>query len=161
FEGQTWNVDFSVKTFVKTQNGTKTDWTFFWKFARFEGVSPNEILQDILKDVRDLGSCAAVFDLDSTLFCVSPRSQAILHDWANEEWFRGRFPDASQVLAKVVVHPTEYGIKASLIRAGLEATPELIDTVRSYWRSKFFGNSHMKHDLIYPGAQDFVNKVHA
>lgn len=123
-------------------------------------MTPNEILTKVVFDITQFKTCAAVFDLDSTLFCVSPRSEAILHDLAAEPWFAERFPQAAAVLGNIKVQPTEYGIKAALSRTQLQPTEELIETVRQYWRSKFFSNSHMRHDLVYPGAQEFVKRVH-
>lgn len=124
-------------------------------------MTPNEILSLIFTDVGSHKNCAVVFDLDSTLFCVSTRSQAILHDLATESWFLQQFPKAADILAKVEVHRHEYGIKESLLRVNLEATPELVQVIRKYWRAKFFSNSHMRHDLIYPGAHEFVRRVHS
>lgn len=133
----------------------------FKKIGYLRPVTPNEILNRILADIREAKSCAVVFDLDSTLFCVSPRSEAILHDLARESWFVTQFPQAASLLATVKIQPNEYGIKTALIRSGLSATPELIETVRRFWRERFFSNSHMRHDLMYPGAQEFVQRVHA
>lgn len=123
-------------------------------------MTPNEILTKVLLDIRQYKTCAAVFDLDSTLFCVSPRSQAILHDLAKEQWFIDKFPEAAPVLAMVEVQPTEYGIKTALLRTGITPSEELVQTVRKYWRLKFFSNSHLRHDTVYPGAQEFVKRVH-
>ena len=123
-------------------------------------MTPNEILTKVVLDITQYKTCAAVFDLDSTLFCVSPRSEAILHELATENWFIEKFSEAATTLATVKIEPTEYGIKAAIMRARLNPTPELIDTIRKYWRERFFSNSHMRHDLVYPGAQEFVKRVH-
>lgn len=123
-------------------------------------MTPNEILTKVLLDISQYKTCAAIFDLDSTLFCVSPRSQAILQDLAREPWFGEKFPEAAPVLSSVKVEKHEYGIKAALQRTGLNPSEELVQTVRKYWRSKFFSNSHMRHDLMYPGAQEFVQRIH-
>lgn len=123
-------------------------------------VTPNEILTKVVLDITQYKTCAAVFDLDSTLFCVSPRSEAILRDLAREPWFVEKFPQAAPILSTVKVDPSEYGIKAALMRTNLNPTPELVETVKKYWREKFFSNSHMRHDLVYPGAQQFVKRIH-
>lgn len=133
---------------------------FFAISLFFSPVTPNEILLKILDDVRSSKNCAAVFDLDSTLFCVSPRSQAILRELASTPEFQTRFPEASRALSTIEVLPTEYGIKKAMIRTGLNPSQELVDTVVTFWRAKFFSNSHMQHDLIYPGAEKFVESVH-
>jgi hypothetical protein len=122
-------------------------------------VTPNEILTKVVLDITQYKNCAAVFDLDSTLFCVSPRSEAILHDLAKEPWFIEKFPREAVILSTIKVEPTEYGIKAALMRTPLQPTEELIEAVKKYWRSKFFSNSHMRHDLVYPGAPEFVKRV--
>ena len=124
-------------------------------------VTPNEILLSILQDIRTVKNCAVVFDLDSTLFCVSPRSEAILRELALEPVFRAQFPDAASVLSSISVRPEEYGVKSALLRSGLVPSLELMIAVRDYWRLKFFANSHLHHDLIYPGAEKFVHRVFA
>ena len=133
---------------------------FFFNSLFFGPVTPNDIWLKILDDIKNRGECAAVFDLDSTLFCVSPRSQAILRELSIQDWFRQKFPDASRVLASVEILPTEYGIKSALVRSGVQPTPGLVEQVVTFWRERFFSNTHMHHDLTYPGAQDFVRRVH-
>ena len=124
-------------------------------------MTPNEILFQILEDLRTFRNCAVVFDLDSTLFCVSPRSEVILHELSTEPWFRSRFPEAALVLENIRVLPEEYGVKSALLRSGLVPSLDLQIAVRDYWRTKFFANSHLHHDLMYPGAAAFVSRVHA
>lgn len=123
-------------------------------------MTPNEILIKILDEVRAGKKCAAVFDLDSTLFCVSPRSQAILRELATDADFTRDFPAAAAALSKIEILPTEYGIKTAITRAGVQPVPGLVERVVQFWREKFFSNTHMHHDLTYPGAQDFVRRVH-
>lgn len=123
-------------------------------------MTPNEILSEILNDYQKHGKCIAVFDLDSTLFCVSPRSQAILRDLAAETSFEERFPAASHLLSSVEVLPTEYGIKTAMLRSGIAPAPGLVEAVITYWREKFFSNTHMNHDVTYPGAVEFVQRLH-
>lgn len=144
----------------KVRLDAQSSWTNILKFGILRKMTPNEILSQILDDVERHTNCAAVFDLDSTLFCVSPRSQAILQDLSKEKWFIDKFPEAAKHLSNIEIQPTEYGIKAALIRTGLKPTPELSEAVRKYWRKHFFSNSHLRHDLIYPGAEEFVTRVH-
>ena len=66
----------------------------------------------------------AVFDLDSTLFNVSTRSQKILHEFAATH--------QHEVLKNIEVHHTDWGIKEALFRHGytIEKDVEFLKTVR-------------------------------
>lgn len=120
------------------------------------------MLKNILNDVQSAlqkGRVCVVFDLDSTLFCVSPRTQAILREFALVEAVAERFPDEAQILKDIEVRPSDWGIRSVLERYGVKSTIDFFETLRGYWRERFFSNSHMRHDTIYPHANLFVQKI--
>lgn len=103
---------------------------------------------------------AVIFDLDSTLFCVSPRTQAILRRLGHDEEFQRLFTDASKVLREIEVLPTDYGFQNVMARYSIEPTPELRQHVRKYWGRYFFSNHFLDHDTLYPSAMEYVTHLH-
>lgn len=104
--------------------------------------------------------CLAIFDLDSTLFDVSPRIQAILRDFSNLTDIKREFPEAHESLSKIEVQPKDWGIKSALIRAGVHHFPETLrEKVRDFWMQHFFSHHYLDYDQPYPGAVEFVNKL--
>lgn len=102
-----------------------------------------------------------VFDLDSTLFCVSPRSQQILRDLAEELEFKRRYPSETEKLKVIEALPTDWGIRMMLERSKIHSTIGFFEEVRSYWVEHFFSNDYLKYDIPYEGAVEFVNYVYA
>lgn len=104
---------------------------------------------------------AVIFDLDSTLFCVSSRTQNILRRLGSEPAFRAQFAAASDVLMNVEVLPTDWGVKQVLERAKMPVdSAELVRAVRNYWRKHFFSSHDLHHDIIYPSANEYVRHLH-
>lgn len=104
---------------------------------------------------------AVIFDLDSTLFCVSPRIQHILRTLGHDGEFSRLYRSEAEILKNIEVLPTDWGVKTVLQRLGLSATPDLVWRVRSYWNSQFFANFHLDKDIIYPAADEYVRHLHS
>lgn len=108
------------------------------------------------KGVRSL----AVFDLDSTLFDVGPRLEKILMDFAQVPEFRRRFPEQISHFEKLKIEKKDWGIRDSLIRAGLDGHhPEFQEEVKNFWRTHFFSNEYLIYDRPYPGAEAYVQTL--
>jgi hypothetical protein len=103
---------------------------------------------------------AVIFDLDSTLFCVSPRTQAILRKLGRAPDFEEKYGEASEILRDIEVLPTDWGIRTVLQRQKLQPTEELIHEIRDYWRSRFFSGHYLDQDTIYPSANEYVRHLH-
>lgn len=102
----------------------------------------------------------AIFDLDSTLFDVSPRITKILHDFANLAEMQKSHPEACAKLLTVRPHPEDYGVKRTLMRYGFEPPDfEFVEKLVDFWKSKFFSNPYLSYDVPYPGAQSFVKEL--
>lgn len=102
-----------------------------------------------------------VFDLDSTLFDVGPRLQRVLEDFAAHAEFRKRFPDQVKEFPRVKVEKRDWGVKDALIRAGLDGHhPEFQIAMRDFWKKTFFSNEYLEYDVPYPGAVEYVQKLH-
>lgn len=105
--------------------------------------------------------CLAVFDLDSTLFDVTPRIKKILHNFVNEPEFLNRFPANCEALAEAEVLRTDWGIRDALTRAGLDGhNPDFHDAIKAYWKKYFFSNEFLEYDTIYDGAVEFVKALY-
>lgn len=118
-----------------------------------------EISEHIRTEAMDK-KVAVVFDLDSTLFCVSPRIQHILRLLSQDPEFAVTYKEPSAILRNIEVIPTDWGVRTVLERTGMSATPELVRRVRSFWSRHFFSNHHLDKDIIYPGANDYVRHLH-
>lgn len=96
-------------------------------------------------------------DLDSTLFTVRPRTQAILQRFTLER--AAQFPRETELIKTVDVRDTDWGIRTSLKRLGLIADPAFADEIREYWKLLFFSSDYLYLDQPYIGAVDFVNAL--
>lgn len=127
-------------------------------------AKPNHLLKEIL-DKASLAKahgkkCLAVFDLDSTLFDVSPRLTRILHDFAADPQFQKQFPESTEILKTLSTQRSDWGIKQTLIRAGLDKQhPEFHEAIRAYWRQHFFSDDYLHYDTPYDGAADYVKNL--
>ncbi|MGZ3689848.1 MAG: hypothetical protein ACXVAX_00005, partial [Pseudobdellovibrio sp.] len=70
----------------------------------------NEILNIAAQNTAQNAGTLAVFDLDSTLFNVSSRTQKILDEYADLHQL--------EVLKSVEIRLEDWGLKEALIRAG-------------------------------------------
>ena len=122
-------------------------------------------LVDILNRATQAQSCGektlAVFDLDSTLFDVTPRIRKILHNFARDPDHIKKFPESCTALMEVEVLRTDWGIRDALIRAGLDGHhPEFQLTIKNYWKKHFFSNEYLEYDTLYDGAQEYVQALY-
>ena len=124
------------------------------------------ILQITLESLQERSrsglSSFAVFDLDSTLFDVTPRLQQILHDFANDSHHQKLFPENCKILKTAEAQHQDWGIRWALQRAGLDGHhPEFHQAIKEFWIRSFFSNSYLQYDRPYPGAIEYVNAVAA
>ena len=101
----------------------------------------------------------AIFDLDSTIFNVSQRSQQILLDFCKESKHLDIYPDQCKIMKDIKILPTDWGIKEPLSRLKIQATIDFFEDLRLYWDKHFFSNEYLKFDQPYDGAIEFVNKL--
>lgn len=109
--------------------------------------------ETLAKKIAENSRTVCVFDLDSTLFNVSPRTQRILNEFA--ELHR---PELKEVQ---ILH-TDWGLKEALLRAGYEFDehPDLHASLRDFWVERFFSNAYLQYDIPYLGAVAFVQRLH-
>ncbi|AKT36442.1 HAD family hydrolase [Chondromyces crocatus] len=94
-----------------------------------------------------------VFDLDGTLMDNRPRVVAILHELA-EEWRRNH-PEAAARVADARAEHIGYGFQENLRRLGV-LDEALHAHGFEFWKSRFFQDPHIRHDIEVPGARAFA-----
>jgi hypothetical protein len=115
------------------------------------------LLNKILTNHAQTASSICVFDLDSTLFNVAPRTEQILKEFAKTH----NYPD----LAKISVHPSDWGLREILIREGYDMSAlhsenmHLHKTLIDFWTKNFFTNEYLQFDTPYLGAVHFVQTL--
>lgn len=122
------------------------------------------MLEDVLAHIQKIfakgSKCLVVFDLDSTLFDVSPRLERILFDFAAEPEFQKLFPEQIALFKDISTLRSDWGITGALERIGLDGRhPEFQKAIMDYWHQCFFSNHYLQYDLPMEGAVDFVNTV--
>jgi hypothetical protein len=119
-----------------------------------------QILDKVAELTRSGQKSLAVFDLDSTLFDVSPRLERILMDFAAEPANKQRFPDQVKLFRHIKTLRTDWGIQGALIRAGLDGYhPDFQNAVKDYWHERFFSSHYLQYDQPYEGAIDYVKAM--
>lgn len=101
----------------------------------------------------------AVFDLDSTLFNVTQRTQRILHDFADDPEMLRLYPDECGRLKNTETEHRDWGIRQTLIRSGIRAELEFFEAVKNFWAEHFFSNPYLDWDIPYTGAVEFTQSI--
>lgn len=112
------------------------------------------------KELKDSTPLLAVFDLDSTLFEVSPRTQVILREFATHNETKRRYPREAIELEQIIIHPIDWGIRPPLERSQIRSTLDFFETLRTFWVERFFSSDYLQHDVLYEGALEFVQELH-
>lgn len=99
-----------------------------------------------------------VFDLDGTLMDNRPRSAAILHEIAG--LWESRHPELSQKLRAASSDSLAYLLTDSLKLLGITAL-ELVAEAEEYWKSRFFRDEHLVHDVAIEGSVSFARDCYA
>lgn len=126
------------------------------KESKFLDLSRDEVLERLLN--HSVGK-KILFDLDGTLFDVSPRHRAILRSWANtlgcgfSNW---------KLIQGLVEKPLPYSIKEAFKVWGLDYEGEHEPHYRSmyeFWADHFFSGRFMEYDQVELGAGEFLNEL--
>lgn len=127
---------------------------------RLSRADRSALLRGILERVREQraeGPAVVVFDLDGTLMDNRPRVVAILHELA-ADW-RTRHPDEAACCARATPDDIVFGFIENLRRLGVDS-PALHREGLDFWRERFFGDPHVRHDVEVRGARDYARAVH-
>jgi hypothetical protein len=98
-------------------------------------------------------SPVVVFDLDGTLMDNRPRTLAILHELAQQ--LRTEAHDSADVFAAARAEELAYLLGDSLKKLGVEH-PELVTRAEDFWRTRFFSDHYLKHDVAIEGSVELA-----
>lgn len=138
----------------------------------FQPLPQAEVLEGVLRRVRE--ACAArtrsggkpvkvVFDLDSTIFDVKPRSLRILKEFALTKQARDLSPVLSEWSLGLDSHRLLYTLEESAAANEAPLSDGKVDAYLKeafhYWRKRFFADAYLTADHPAPGAVDYVSRV--
>lgn len=139
---------------------SRKDWV---SACQFHDLSDAEILAKVCRHTEEKERPVVLLDLDSTLYNVSYRNLRILQEWAVSTFS----PDQNSVLEKIQsmsLDQMEYSVEDTFLNLNLNLEEgqfkELARSAKKFWFHTFFTNSYLQWDRPYPGASEFVQKLH-
>lgn len=142
------------------------------KNTRFEPIAQPDVLKGVIDKVVEANKARirhggkpvkVVFDLDSTIFDVKPRTLRILKEFALTPKARAISERISQwclgLEAKCLLYTLEESAKANGMPANDPNEREFLKEAFSYWRERFFTHQYVMMDHPSPGAVDYVTRV--
>ena len=105
-----------------------------------------------------IGPPVVIMDLDGTLMDNRPRSIAIPRDLG--KLWRDKHPEASAALVEASEERLAYLLTDSLRRLKV-VEPTLVAEATEYWRTRFFSDDDLRHDVALAGGVSFVRTCHA
>lgn len=100
-----------------------------------------------------------VFDLDSTLFCMKYRTQAIIQDCLKDKEFCMQFPKQIKTVQKVKVTERDWSVTEIMSRYGLSSKEPCVLAMEKFWSKRFFQNDYLHFDKPYKGSVAFVQHI--
>ncbi|MDB4933716.1 MAG: hypothetical protein JWP87_688 [Labilithrix sp.] len=94
-----------------------------------------------------------VFDLDGTLMDNRPRTLAILQELAHE--LKEEAHSAAGVFAAAQAEHLAYLLGDTLQKLGVDH-PELAARAEAFWKTRFFSDAYLKHDVAVHGSVEFA-----
>ncbi len=101
---------------------------------------------------------AIVFDLDSTLFCMKYRTQAIINDYIQQDSFVAQ-SSLREKMQSIEVTKKDWSIEEILKRYDLDKNEQLLKRLAVFWRKTFFTNDYLHYDQPYSGSIPFVKHL--
>lgn len=140
--------------------------------SSFDALPQYEVLAGILERVKDATRARikgggkpvkVIFDLDSTIFDVKPRTLRILKEFALSEQAREISPVLAQWSLGLNAHRLLYTLQESALANQLPENEaraeEFLKAAFRFWLKRFFSHSYLTMDHPTPGAVDYVNRV--
>lgn len=103
-----------------------------------------------------IGSLAAVFDLDSTLFCMKYRTEAIIKEFIKKNT-GSLSPEIISKTKTLKVTERDWSVEEILSRHNIPLKDPIVQTIQKYWRKHFFTNSFLFLDRPYKGSSEYVH----
>jgi hypothetical protein len=142
------------------------------KGCQFQNQSNQEVFDILFKRIKDLEAefragrgphPVVLFDLDSTLYEVGPRTHAILKEWALSPE-ANEFPKLQPIFANLKPEDVGYSIRDTFRALGLNERDPILhvafEHIKNFWSHRFFSNHYLHYDVAYEGAVQFVQKIY-
>ena len=140
--------------------------------SEFEPMGQGELLAAILQRVKDESRARirgggkpvkVVFDLDSTVFDVKPRTLRILKEFALTPRSRELSPEISDWALTLsgfkLLYTLEESARANAVPGGEEQAKAYLKEAFRFWMTRFFTHQYVTVDHPTPGAVDYANRV--
>jgi hypothetical protein len=132
--------------------------------CEFHDLTQAQVLDEVAKRVQATpGRPLVLFDLDSTLYEVGPRTFQILSEWSETsegEFFHNALP----LLKTLEERHIGYSVRDAFLALGMRADDpkmhDALEAAKKFWEKRFFTSAYLKYDRAYPGAAEFVRKVY-
>lgn len=132
--------------------------------CHFHDVGEQEVLELVSQKVKSAQKPLVLFDLDSTLYEVGPRTHQILREWRDSPLSR-EFPQVAAAIDRLKNSDVGYSLNDTFKTAGLDIESASVQAaqkiLKPYWAQRFFSSAYLGYDHAYPGAADFVKSVYA
>ncbi len=117
-------------------------------------------LQKAISIIQREPPAAAVFDVDSTIFCMKYRTGAIIKDCALNKSFRKAFPKDADKIHGIHVTERDWSVEEILAKSGFpDPEAPVVKAVSRFWRAAFFTNKYLHLDQPYKGCAEFIKTV--
>ena len=100
-----------------------------------------------------------VFDIDSTLFCMKYRTQALIESCLQDINFCQKFEPHLKKLKDIQVTETDWSVPEIMSRYGFHPEEEVVKAIHKTWRKGFFSNDYLHLDRPYTNCVNFVQSV--
>ena len=153
---------FETKPSGAPKSLSRRDWV---NACSFFPMSDQETLEQVVRKTSEYSSLGlrpvVILDLDSTLYEVKPRTFHILKEWSNSHESLP-FEETRDLFKNLSGHQVGYSIKDTFSELGLchEKNNAAFESIKTFWRNRFFTNDYLFHDHPYPGSPDFAWKVY-
>ena len=139
--------------------------------TQFDPLDQSSVLKGIIRQVHEDVAArisrggkpvTVVFDLDSTIFDVKPRTLRILKEFAQTKKAHELAPGLIDWCLGLEAHKLLYTLEESAIANGipdLSKHKEFLKEAFRFWRDRFFTHQYVLMDHPTPGAVDFANRV--
>ncbi len=124
-----------------------------------EQISTKNFKKAIQFAKQKQGASLFVFDMDSTLFCMKYRTQAIIRDCLKDPLFCKNFPKHLELIRQIEVHSWDWSVQEILARYGFTEEEPLVLSIEKIWRKNFFTNDYLHLDQPYKGSVQFVQHI--
>lgn len=140
--------------------------------SSFEPMSQEEVLNGILATIKEETRLRVknggkpvqvVFDLDSTIFDVKPRSMRLLKEFSQTSRAREISPAIADwclgLRSHNLLYTLEESAKVNGVPEGEAKAREFLKEAFHFWRERFFTHQYLTMDHPVPGAVDYANRV--